>query len=239
MAREIVLDTETTGLDHKTGHRLIEVACVEVEDFMPTGRSFHRLIHPDREIDPDAERVHGISLASLKDKPRFNHPDVCDALLEFVGDSIVVAHNAPFDRGFLNSELSRAGKPLLAEPRWIDTLSLAQKRFPGMHNSLDSLCKRFKISLAEREKHGALIDATLLAAVYLELRGGRERGLDLGGPQTASAGPQASVGPVAHGPRPRPLAPRSTEAERDAHANFVRGTLKDKAIWLKFGVEPN
>ena len=131
MAREIVLDTETTGLDHKSGHRLIEVACVELEDFMPTGRSFHRLIHPDREIDPDAERVHGISLASLKDKPRFHHPDVCDALLDFVGDSTLVAHNAPFDRGFLNSELNRAGQPLLPEPRWIDTLAAGPEAVSG------------------------------------------------------------------------------------------------------------
>jgi DNA polymerase-3 subunit epsilon len=235
MAREIVLDTETTGLDPKTGHRLVEVACVELEDFLPTGRTFHRLIHPDREIDPDAERVHGISLASLEGKPRFHEPEVCDALLEFVGDSVVVAHNAGFDRGFVNAELSRAGRAVLAEDQWVDTLALAQKRFPGMYNSLDALCKRFKISLAEREKHGALIDARLLAAVYLELRGGRERGLDLS-PAAAIAGPARAAGPTVHGPRPRPLEPRSTAAEREAHLAFVRANLKDKAIWLKFGL---
>lgn len=236
MAREIVLDTETTGLDHKTGHRLIEVACVELEDFLPTGRTFYRLIHPDREIDADAERVHGISLASLEGKPRFHEPDVCDALLDFVADAALIAHNAAFDRGFLNAELERAGRAVLPEPRWIDTLALAQKRFPGMYNSLDALCKRFKISLAEREKHGALIDARLLAAVYLELRGGRERGLDLS-PAATSAGPVQAAGPVSHGPRPRPLAPRSTEAEREAHAAFVSANLKEKAIWLKFGLQ--
>jgi DNA polymerase-3 subunit epsilon len=236
MAREIVLDTETTGLDHRTGDRLIEVACVELEDFLPTGRTFHQLVHPDRDIHPDAQRVHGISLASLEGKPRFHHPEVCDALLEFIGESVVVAHNAGFDRGFLNSELGRAGRALLPDHRWVDTLGLAQKRFPGMGNSLDALCKRFKISLAEREKHGALIDAKLLAAVYLELRGGRERGFDLS-PIAVDAGPLGAAGPVAHGPRPRPLAPRSTEAEREAHAVFVRTTLKEKAIWLKFGVE--
>ncbi|MDR3513086.1 MAG: DNA polymerase III subunit epsilon [Caulobacteraceae bacterium] len=237
MAREIVLDTETTGLDHRTGHRMIEVACVELEDFLPTGRTFHRLIHPERDIDPDAERVHGISLASLEGKPRFHEPEVCDALLEFVGDATLVAHNAAFDRGFLNFELTRAGRGVLADSRWVDTLSLAQKRFPGMYNSLDALCKRFKISLAEREKHGALIDARLLAAVYLELRGGRERGLDLS-PVDGNAGQTQTVGPVTHGPRPRPLAPRSTPAEREVHAAFVHANLKEKAIWLKFGLEP-
>jgi DNA polymerase-3 subunit epsilon len=238
MAREIVLDTETTGLDHRTGDRLIEVACVELEDYLPTGRTFHQLVHPDRDIHPDAERVHGISLASLEGKPRFHHPEVCDALLEFIGEAVVVAHNAGFDRGFLNAELGRAGRPILPDHQWVDTLSLAQKRFPGMGNSLDALCKRFKISLAEREKHGALIDARLLAAVYLELRGGRERGFDLS-PVAVETGPLGAAGPIVHGPRPRPLAPRSTEAEREAHAEFVRSTLKDKAIWLKFGVTLN
>ena len=234
MAREIVLDTETTGLDPRTGHRLIEIACIELEDLLPTGRSFHRYMHPDREIDPDAQRVHGISLAFLADKPRFNHPDVAEAFLEFVGDSPLVAHNAPFDRGFINHELERIKLAPLHESRWIDTLPLAQKRFPGMHNSLDALCKRYKISLADREKHGALIDTRLLAAVYLELRGGRERGLDL--TVKAQQGVTAVAAAVAYGPRPRPLAPRSTEAERAVHAEFVSGVLKDKAIWRRYGV---
>ncbi len=236
MLREIVLDTETTGLDPKTGHRLIEVGCIELLDYLPTGRTFHRYIHPDREIDPEAERVHGISLAFLADRPRFHEPDVCDAMLEFIGDAALVAHNAAFDRGFINHELRRAKRPILDEARWIDSLPLAQKKFPGMYNSLDALCKRFKISLADRTKHGALLDAQLLAGVYLELRGGKERGLDLA-PQTrrrADAGEGASA--VMHGPRPRPLAPRSTEAEREAHEAFVRGTLKSGAIWAKFGV---
>jgi DNA polymerase III subunit epsilon len=228
--REIVLDTETTGLDPRTGHRLIELACVELEDFLPTGRTFHRYVHPDRPIDPDAERVHGISLAFLADKPRFHEAHVCDAFLDFVGGAAVVAHNAGFDRGFINAELERAGRVVIEEARWVDTLSLAQKRFPGMYNSLDALCKRYRISLAEREKHGALIDAQLLAAVYLELRGGKERGLDLAvakGPTTESAMALRS----AYGPRPRTLEPRSTEAERAAHAEFIRRTLKDNAIW--------
>lgn len=235
--REIVLDTETTGLDPRTGHRLIEVACVELEDFLPTGRTFHRYVHPDRPIDPDAERVHGISLAFLADKPRFHEDHVCDAFLDFVGDAALVAHNAGFDRGFINAELERANRGVIGEERWVDTLSLAQKRFPGMYNSLDALCKRYKISLAERDKHGALIDAQLLAAVYLELRGGKERGLDLG-PKISPAATAAIVASrAAYPPRPRALAPRSTEAERAAHAEFVRRTLKEKAVWLSFDGE--
>ena len=236
MLREIVLDTETTGLDPKTGHRLIEIGCVELMDYLPTGRTFHRYVHPDREIDPEAERVHGISLAFLADKPRFHQPEVCDALLEFIGDATLVAHNAGFDRGFVNHELKRANRPILEEARWIDSLPLAQKKFPGMYNSLDALCKRFKISLADRTKHGALLDAQLLAGVYLELRGGKERGLDLA-PQVqrqTTAGPGVTA--VTHGPRPRSLAPRSTEEERAAHEAFVRGTIKSSALWSRYGV---
>ncbi|HEX4181802.1 MAG TPA: DNA polymerase III subunit epsilon [Caulobacteraceae bacterium] len=233
--REIVLDTETTGLDPRTGHRLIELACVELEDFLPTGRTFHRYMHPDRPIDPDAERVHGISLSFLADKPRFHEAEICDAFLDFVGDAVLVAHNAGFDRGFINAELERANRVVLQDERWVDTLALAQKRFPGMYNSLDALCKRYRISLAEREKHGALIDAQLLAAVYLELRGGKERGLDLT-PQTTAAAMVAIAERAVYGPRPRPLPPRSTEAERAAHADFVQRALKDKAVWLNFEV---
>ena len=238
MAREIVLDTETTGLDPKTGHRLVEIGCVELMDYLPTGQTFHRYIHPERDIDPDAERVHGISLSFLADKPKFHHPDVCDALIAFIGDSPLIAHNAGFDRGFVNHELTRIGRPTLAEARWIDTLPLAQKRFPGMYNSLDALCKRYKIALTEREKHGALIDARLLAAVYLELRGGKERGLDFSrpAPERAASAAAAIANPVNHGQRPRPLAARSTEAERAAHEAFVRKTLKSAALWARFGV---
>lgn len=232
MARHIVLDTETTGLDPRTGHRLIEVACVEVVDYMPTGKSFHEYVHPDREIDPDAERVHGISLASLHGKPRFH--EIVDRFLEFVAGDPIVAHNAPFDRGFINAELDRCKKPHLLEPQWIDTLVLAKKKFPGMYNSLDALCKRMKISLATRDKHGALIDAELLAAVYLELQGGKERGLDLA--MTTVERANAAIQSIVYGARPRPLAPRSTAGERAAHEAFVRGVLKDNAVWLKHGL---
>ena len=231
--REIVLDTETTGLDPRTGHRLIEIGCIELEDFLPTGRTFHRYVHPDREIDPDAERVHGISLSFLADKPRFHETEVCGAFLEFIGDAALIAHNAAFDRGFVNHELQRAGHPTTPDSRWIDTLAIAQKRFPGMYNSLDALCKRFKISLAERDKHGALIDAQLLAAVYLELHGGKERGLDLT-PQAQITAVALAASRTAYGARPRALAPRSTELERAVHSTFVREVLKDKAVWLQF-----
>ncbi len=235
MAREIVLDTETTGLDFKGGHRLIELACVELDDFIPTGRTFHRYIHPERDIDAGAQAVHGVSLEFLADKPRFHEPDVCEAFLEFVADAALIAHNAPFDRGFVNGELEKAGRGALHADRWIDTLPMAQKRFPGMYNSLDALCKRFRISLAEREKHGALIDARLLAAVYLELKGGKERGLDFSPTQAQAAA--IEIVKAVYGARPRPLAPRSSDEERATHIAFVRAALKDKALWLQQGLE--
>lgn len=239
MAREIVLDTETTGLDPRRGDRLVEIACLELEDFLPTGRTFHRYINPERDMPPEAEKVHGLSARFLADKPKFAAPDVCDAFLEFVGDAALVAHNAGFDRGFVNFELGLLGRDALHETRWVDTLGMAQKRFPGMYNSLDALCKRFKISLADREKHGALIDARLLAEVYLELQGGRERGLELT-PLAVRSSAAALAPQTQYGARPRALAPRSTEAERARHADFVRGALKDKALWLKLGlVEPS
>jgi len=236
MAYEIVLDTETTGLDPESGHRVVEIACVELRDYVPTGRHFHRYINPERDIDPDAERVHGLSRAFLTDKPAFAAPDVAEAFLEFVGDARIIAHNAAFDRGFVNNELGRAGLPHIPEGRWVDSLAIAQKRFPGMYNSLDALCKRFKISLAEREKHGALVDAQLLAGVYLELRGGREATLDL-----RLANPDGSIHVAAriiYGPRPRPVAPRLTVAERAAHERFVAEELKADAVWLSFGCGP-
>ncbi|HEY5105444.1 MAG TPA: DNA polymerase III subunit epsilon [Caulobacteraceae bacterium] len=231
MPREIVLDTETTGLDPRRGHRVIEIACVELDDLMPTGRHFHCYIDPERDIDPDAERVHGISSAFLSGKPRFADTAVAAALIEFIGEAALVAHNASFDRGFVNSELDRAGHPIFPEHRWVDTLALAQKRFPGAYNSLDALCKRFKVSLAEREKHGALIDARLLACVYLELQGGRERALDL--TAAIKTGIAQAIAQSAYGHRPRPLAPRLTAAERTAHDAFVAGELKASALWLR------
>ncbi|MCA3722261.1 DNA polymerase III subunit epsilon [Phenylobacterium sp.] len=228
MPREIVLDTETTGFEPHLGHRLVEIAALEIEDFLPTGRSFHAYIDPERDMPPEAERVHGLSAEFLRGKPRFADPEVAHAFLDFVGEAPLVAHNAAFDRAFVNWELGLAGLPDLPDARWVDTLALARRRFPGMQNSLDALCKRFRISLSEREKHGALIDARLLAAVYLELSGGRERALDL--TVTSMAASETVLAAGVRGPRPRPLASRSTDAERSAHAEFVLGTVKSE-LW--------
>ena len=232
MAREIVLDTETTGFDPKTGDRLIEVGCIEIEDLLPTGRTYHTLVNPERLIPPGAIAVHGITDDKVRDAPKFH--EIVDDLMEFVGDAQMIAHNAAFDRNFIDFELNRCGRPITGEPRWIDTLQLAQKRFPGMPNSLDALCKRFKISLVDRTLHGALIDSRLLAEVYLELRGGKERALDL----TTTRGPQATAAAasVSHGARPHPLPFRSTEAEQAAHLAFLKATLKDHSLWAGYGV---
>lgn len=225
--REIVLDTETTGIDPRAGHRIIEIACVELDDRLPTGRTFHRYVNPDREIEAGAERVHGISNQFIRDKPRFADPVVVEEFLDFVADTPIIAHNAAFDRGFVNHELERIARRPIEEKLWVCSYKLAQSKFPGAYNSLDALCKRYKISLAEREKHGALIDARLLAAVYFQLLSAEIQALDLAG---AGAG-----GPTrrAYGPRPRPLPSRITELEAEAHAAFVRDVLKDKAVWLK------
>lgn len=227
MAREIVLDTETTGIDHRRGHRLIEVGCIELEDLLPTGRTFHRFVNPEREIEPDATRVHGITNAMVADKPPFGH--ISHELLSFVGLSRIIAHNASFDRGFITMELERAGQPALAEDQWFDTLELARRKFPGQPNSLDALCKRYNISLAERDKHGALLDARLLAEVYLELSGGKERSLDLDGRSDPEV--LAACENLTYGPRPRPLASRLTAEEDQRHRAFIARVLKDKALW--------
>jgi DNA polymerase-3 subunit epsilon len=234
MAREIVLDTETTGFEPSMGHRMVEIACLEIDDFVPTGRSFHTYIDPQRDMPIEAERVHGLSAAFLRGKPRFEHPEVVDAFLEFVGDAPMIAHNAGFDRNFINHELSLCGRPAYRDERFIDTLALAKQRFPGMHNSLDALCKRYKISLSEREKHGALVDAKLLAAVYLELKGGRERRLELTSAAMVTAVAAASRN--AYGARPRPLDSRVTDAEREAHVAFIREVVKSEELWGRFGL---
>lgn len=178
MLREIVLDTETTGLSHRTGDRLIEIACVELVNRIPTGRELHHLINPgDREIHPDAVEIHGITNESLKDKPRFE--SIADRLIEFIGDSPLVIHNASFDIGFLNAELDRLGRPAISMDRVVDTLALARRRHPAGPNSLDALCKRYRVDASDRTKHGALIDSLLLAAVYVELLGERQAALGL------------------------------------------------------------
>lgn len=228
MATEIVLDTETTGIDPKRGHRLIEIGCVEIEDLLPTGKTFHRYINPEREIEPDAIRVHGITNEMVRDKPKF--ATIADELLAFIGDRKIIAHNAAFDRGFVNMELERENRIAPPTDQWIDTLEIARLKFPGASNSLDALCKRFNVSLAERDKHGALLDARLLASVYLELLGGKERGLDL---EMVSARVEAvqMANYKSYGQRQRPLASRITPAEAEAHEAFVKKYLKDKSLW--------
>ncbi len=224
MSRSVLFDTETTGLDPLTGDRVIEVACLELENDLPTGRSFHRLVNPLRDIPEEATRVHGITIDQLRDKPRFE--EIADDLLDFLGDGRLVAHNAPFDFGFLNAEFARAGRAPLARERMVDTLALAKARFPGMPNSLDALCRRFDIDLSQRTTHNALLDCRLLAEVYVELTGGRQRGLSLA---TAAQAEIAVARYVAEGPRtPRPIVPDA--ATLAAHAAFV-AKLKDP-LWL-------
>jgi len=176
--REIVLDTETTGFDPLSGHRVVEIGCIELVNHMPTGREFHVYLNPERDIPSEAEAVHGLSSAFLADKPLFG--SMADDLLGFIGDAPIIAHNAGFDIGFLNAELRRVGRAGLPSERTIDTVTLARRKFPGAQASLDALCRRFQIDLSDRTKHGALLDAKLLAKVYLELVGGREPGLALG-----------------------------------------------------------
>ena len=223
MSRSVLFDTETTGLDPLTGDRVIEVACLELARDLPTGRSFHRFIDPERDIDPEASRVHGLTRADLRGKPRF--AEIADELLEFLGDSPLVAHNAPFDFGFLDAELARLRRPALDRGRMVDTLALAKARFPGLPNSLDALCRRFGIDLSERTSHNALLDCRLLAEVYIELTGGRQRGLLL-------AEGEGDAVPVAYalaGPRTPVLVQCGSDALA-RHAAFV-ARLKDP-LWL-------
>lgn len=175
--RHIVLDTETTGLSAKDGHRIIEIGAVEMVNLSVTGRTFHIYINPEREIDAGAQEIHGLSAEFLADKPVF--ADILSDFTAFIGEDILVIHNAPFDIGFLNAELGRCGHPPLSMDRVVDTLPLAREKFPGAQASLDALCRRFDVDNSHRDLHGALIDADLLAAVYVELQGGRQPGLEL------------------------------------------------------------
>ena len=230
--REIVMDTETTGLDPEEGHRVVEIGAVELLNLLPTGRIFHKYINPERSMPKEAERIHGLDDAFLADKPVFAR--VADDFMEFIGDARLVIHNAAFDMMMLNAELSRLGLDPLPQSRAVDTLDLARRKFPGAQASLDALCRRFEIDNSGREKHGALLDSELLAEVYLELMGGRQQGLSLdSGPRPAadtSADTPAASGAYRPPPRPRPLPPRITEAERAAHAAFVT-ELGEDALW--------
>ena len=228
--REIAFDTETTGLDPAQGDRVIEIGAVELINHIPTGRTFRRLINPGRPVSEATIRITGITDADLVDCPPFEHPDIVDAFLSFVGDATLVAHNAAFDRGFLNAELERCGRAPVPIERWVDTVTMARKRFPGAPASLDALCKRFDISLESRSFHGALLDSQLLAKVYLELLGGRARAFSFDG---GAAGDLGADRPPAQ-QRPQPLAPLVTAAELSAHAVFIE-KLGAAALWKKVG----
>lgn len=227
--REIVLDTETTGLNPLTGDRLVEIGCVEIVDRFPTGQVYHVYINPERDMPAEAFAVHGLSSEFLSDKPVF--ADVAQDFLAFIGTDPLVIHNASFDIGFLNAELSRVGLPALTFDRVVDTLSLARRRHPGASNRLDDLMARYGIDGSRRTKHGALLDSELLADVYVELCGGRQTALSLS--VTESGAGQGEGGPVAPLQRPRPLPTRLSEEEIAAHQSFVAG-LGDSAIWTDY-----
>jgi DNA polymerase-3 subunit epsilon len=224
--REVVLDTETTGLDPADGHRIVEIGCLELNDHFPTGANYHTYINPERDMPPEAMRVHGLSAEFLADKPVF--AAVVAGFLDFIGDAPLVIHNASFDLKFLNAELVRLGHESLPDERAIDTLAIARLKFPGARVSLDELCKRFTIDLAVRSKHGALVDSELLAQVYLELIGGRQKRFALA-PADVLAVADEDTRPVRV--RPESLASLLTPAERAAHAAFVAKELGGAALW--------
>jgi DNA polymerase III subunit epsilon len=235
--REIVFDTETTGTDPDRGDRIVEIGCVELIDLVPTGETFHCYINPQRDVPAEVVRIHQLDNAFLADKPVFGSPEVVDAFLAFIGDDMLVAHNAEFDRKFINGEFARLGLPLIEKERCVDTLMIARKKFPGAPASLDALCRRFNVDRSTRHRHGALIDSELLAAVYLELKGGRERRLSFLDP--AEQNPQAAQAQTRvletktmtnARQRPLPLAPLSSAAERDAHRDFVLALSKEP-LW--------
>ncbi len=227
MTRSVLFDTETTGLDPLHGDRVIEIAAIELHNDLPTGEIFHVLVNPERDIPSDATRIHGISNADIAGKPIF--AAIADQMLDFFGDAPLVAHNASFDFGFLDAELARIQRPGLDRARMIDTLALAKTRFPGLPNSLDALCRRFTIDLSARTTHNALLDCKLLAAVYVELTGGRQRGLDLESADLQAA----SVHYAAIADRTLRLVGVS-EAEASAHAAFI-AQLKDP-VWAQITV---
>ena len=226
--REIVLDTETTGLEPATGDRVVEIGAVELLNHMPTGTTYHQYINPDRAMPKEAFEVHGLGDGFLRDKPRFRA--IAASFLEFIGDATLVIHNAPFDMKFLNHELAAAGHATLPMSRAFDTVALARQKFPGSPASLDALCRRFGVDNSAREKHGALLDSEILAEVYLELIGGRQPDLTLSAAPAGS--PASQITAWRPKPRPVPLPPRLTEAESTAHTAFV-SKLGDAVIWKK------
>jgi DNA polymerase-3 subunit epsilon len=226
--REIVFDTETTGLDPAEGHRIVEIGALELENHMPTGRSFHRYLNPDRPMPKEAFDVHGLGDDFLRDKPRFR--DIAAEFLAFIGQARLIAHNAGFDMRFLNAELAAIGAAPLPDGRALDTAALARQKFPGAPASLDALCRRFGVDNSGREKHGALLDSELLAEVYLELIGGRQPGLTLAAATRSDS--RAETSDWRPRPRPTPLPPRLTAAEEAAHAAFV-ARMGATALWSR------
>ncbi len=235
--REVIFDTETTGLDPKTGDRMVEIGCVEMVGRVETGRTFHAYFNPERDMPIEAERVHGLSAAFLAAKPRF--AETADELLDFLGDSNLVAHNAGFDFGFLNNELELAGRTPISLDRMVDTVAIARKKHPGAKLSLDALCTRYGIDRSHRVKHGALLDAELLAQVYVELTGGRQIGLgliDSGADAAADSAAITQLTPNAPWHRPSPDKPRreprphmASPEELERHRAFI-AQIKG-AIW--------
>ena len=231
MPRDIVMDTETTGLDHRKGDRLVEIGCIELINRIPSGREFHCFINPQgRDVHPDAERIHGITNAFLADKPKFE--EVVDRFMEFIGsDGQLVIHNANFDMGFINMELDRIGRPPIPGDRVIDTLAIARRKHPAGPNTLDALCKRYGVDNTKRVKHGALMDSTLLADVYVELLGERQATLGLAKNASEQASGEIRTGKAK--PRPKLLSPRLSPEDVAAHARFAE-TLGPNAIWRKY-----
>jgi DNA polymerase III subunit epsilon len=229
--REIVLDTETTGLEPSDGHRIVEIGALELMNHMPTGRTFHQYINPQRGMPKEAFDIHGLGDDFLRDKPLFS--SIAQAFLDFITDAPLIIHNAPFDMKFLNAELATLGKPALPMRRAIDTAVMARKKFPGSPASLDALCRRYGVDNTAREKHGALLDSELLAEVYLELIGGRQPDFGLSASQGQRSGDTANTQDQWRaGPRPTPLPSRLTDNESAAHAAFVTH-MGDAAIWKR------
>jgi DNA polymerase III subunit epsilon len=229
--REIILDTETTGISPADGHRIVEIGAIELLNHVPTGKTFHVYINPQRDMPKEAEAVHGLSSAFLKDKPLF--AAIAKDFLEFIADSTLVIHNASFDVGFLNAEFTNLDMPQIDLTQVVDTLAIARRKHPMASNSLDALCKRYGIDNAKRTKHGALLDSELLADVYIELLGGRQRALNLASAdKNKPAEFLMTMTSRASAQRPIPLTPRLTEAEREAHRALV-SELGSQALWSK------
>jgi DNA polymerase III subunit epsilon len=227
--REIVMDTETTGLDPRKGDRLVEIGGIELLDRIPTGKEFHVFINPDRVVPQEAIAIHGITNEFLVNKPRFSA--VADDFLAFIGESQLVIHNASFDIGFINAELEREKKPLIKMTRVVDTLQLARRKHPAGPNSLDALCKRYSVDNSKRDKHGAIVDSLLLVEVYIELLGERQSSLGLASKEQAERkATRTAKGPTR--PRPTALPPRITGADMSAHAKLVDG-LGPNPLWKR------